>query len=113
MPMSQNHCSGLTVDHVSVLKKNKEIFRGTRLEVAEFLGLRYPNASKCILKGWYKDYKFEVISPIYEIYDDKEVIFRGTRKELFERYPVQRNYFYQILLGRHKLMGLYHIRRVE
>ena len=109
----------LSIPNVVVRKNGKEVFRGPRKEVNVFLGLKpySPIGYKHIADGYYKDYTFELLEPLFELYDDiddeKEVWITGSKWDILEQTGMEESYFSYVLHGRSRYQGIYKIRRIQ
>lgn len=109
----------LSIPNVVVRKNGKEVFRGPRKEVNVFLGFESysPIGYKHIAEGKYEDYTFEILEPLFELYDDsddeEEVWITGSKWDILEQTGMEFSYFSYILHGRCKYQGIYKIRRIQ
>ena len=107
-----------TRPYVVVYKKDtyEIMFKGTRREVSDWLGLKnYSEIYRILYKGNYKDLEFDILEPLYELIDTVEEISLGTftRDEILNQYSIDDTYFNKLVHGLHLLDRYIEVRRVQ
>lgn len=102
-------------ENIELYKNGKLVFKGTRLEVAHYLGISRSNLSTLMTHKpkKYEEYSFKVIPLQYDVLEEGKVIFTGSRYEIMDKFEVQDSQFAKVLMGVTRLNRKYQIRRCE